>query len=130
MFKHIQLIWNSAKQDMVFHLCTVGTLVILTGCASLSQKLSIDKKQQELELKKKNYQTLLQQVSQKTLLQGLSTEEVRNVYGKPDDIYRVGSSKGSTEVWTYGKGKDFIEPEDWHPIRLYFDNDHLIDWNY
>ncbi len=112
---------------LIIFLSLTSTLGLWTGCASTPQKESQKKL---IELRKKNYLALQQQVINKNLLKGLSIDEIRNVYGEPDDIYRVGSTLGSIEVWTYGKGEDFSNPGDWHPIRLYFENNHLIDWSY
>ena len=109
-------------------LCLTLSLGTVMGCASLTEKAN--KEKAELEAKKKNYEALLGQIKSKTLPRNLSTAEVRNAYGEPDDVYRAGSGLSSMEVWTYGKGVEFADPNDWHPIRLYFDNDHLIDWNF
>ena len=129
MHKNHKLFKNSDFQKWIYRGLFISVLAILTGCNSF-QNLTQDKKKAEMEQRKKNYQTLLQHASNKTLTKGLSTEEVRNTYGEPDDLYRAGSNLGSTEVWTYGKGKDYASPDDWHPVRLYFDSNHLIDWNF
>ena len=110
--------------------CCLILSFLLLGCSSLSQKINGEKKKAELELKQKNYQSLLEQINKKSLPKNLSTEEIRDTYGRPDNVYRVGSANGSLEIWTYGKGDESTPAEDWHPIRLYFDNDKLIDWNF
>lgn len=115
-------------------LASLAILLAITllsaGCKTFSLNPSQDKKAAELELRKKNFQTLQQHASNRTLRKGLSTSEIRNTYGEPDDLFRSGSTLGSTEVWTYGKGKDYASPDDWRPIRLYFESDLLIDWNF
>jgi hypothetical protein len=103
--------------------------MLLTGCRTFGDKKS-DPRQEALKEKLENYAALQKALNEGRLTKGTAPDEIRASYGEPDDIFTSGSSaSGRLEIWNYGKmisrGID-----NWHPIRLYFSNNKLVDWNY
>jgi len=90
------------------------------------------KEQQELEeQKERNYGALLSALEANTIPKGTPATQIKTVYGAPDDLIRSGgSSSGTLEIWHYGKHLKRDSVLQWRPIRLYFNEGNLVDWNY
>ena len=100
------------------------------GCGTWHSKDLSDPKKEALELKKKRYTALSSALSDKSIRTGMTASQIKETYGDPDSIFNSGSTNGSFEIWTYEDFSNQEKFEDWHPIRLYFDNAKLIDWRY
>ncbi len=116
---------------IILSYCFVAILT-MSGCADFRNKISADKKKKEeiSALKKKNYETLIKSLANNSLLKGAQTEKVKEMFGEPDDILLSGSAVGKFEVWTYEKVQEKNYTPDRQPIRLYFDGNKLINWEY
>ena len=111
-----------------------GVILILSlltaGCRTLDSKQK-NLQEDSFREKIKKYQALSEDLNTNSLQKGLSASEIREAYGEPDDIFSSGgSTSGSLEIWSYGKILNKDQIDFWHPIRLYFSNNKLIDWNY
>ena len=100
------------------------------GCGTWPSKNLSDVKKEALELKKKKYTALSLALCDKSIRTGMTASQIKETYGDPDSIFNSGSTNGSFEIWTYEDFSNQEKFEDWHPIRLYFDNAKLIDWRY
>ena len=100
------------------------------GCGVWPSKKLSDSKKEALELKKKKYLVLSSALSHQSIRTGMTVNQIREMYGEPDSVFNSASIKGSFEIWTYEDFTDQEKLENWHPIRLYFDNAQLIDWRY
>ncbi len=89
-----------------------------------------DPKKEAMELKKKKYAALCVALSDQLIRTGMTMNQIKEVYGEPDAVFNSGSINGNFEIWTYDDLANQEKFEDWHPIRLYFDNTKLIDWRY
>ncbi len=102
-------------------------MTFLAGCVTDRGQ----KKGDELAMQVKAYEDILLGFQQKTLKYGTPIETVRSLYGEPQDSFSSGSKTGSTDIWSYYKiPKSEGEEPAFKPIRLYFNNGKLIDWNY
>ena len=100
------------------------------GCGLMHFKTLPDLKKEAIELKKKKYAKLSAALANRSVRTGIPINQIKEMYGEPDSIFNSGSTQGSFEIWTYDDVANQEKFEDWHPIRLYFDNSKLIDWRY
>ena len=116
-------------QRTLLYLSLLLTALILTSCESLSSKEKRLNKLSAIEEKRKHFQTLYNDISTEVIRAGISIAEIAGKYGKPDDVFRSGSSTGQFEIWTYERVLTSKEV-DWQPIRLYFNSGQLVSWSY
>ena len=83
-----------------------------------------------MKLKQERIALLRKNLSAQTFKKGIKASNIEDQFGKPDAVFKSGSSVSSFEIWTYGHMNKKEKFEDWQPIRLYFDNDILINWKY
>ncbi len=102
---------------------------LLAGCSLASTKATQEKQKAEIELKKKNYNSLREAIRTRALAKGTRTAEIEKTYGAPDDVFHSGSVESTFEVWTYEAVMEKKEDEG-VPLRLYFNNGKLVNWNY
>lgn len=107
----------------------ISFLVLFLGCASTMTQEKLAQKKEEIELKKQRWTELSQEIHAGTLAQGTLIQVVETKFGKPDDVFRSGSTDSSFEVWTYEKITTETQEES-STIRLYFNNGKLINWKY
>ena len=107
------------------------SLVILPfgGCASLEGKSKIIKQREALQTKIRNLKALEAAIASQTLQSGILSSKIRELYGEPDDIFSSGSTTGRFEIWSYEQMTAGPEMS-FRPIRLYFNNEKLVSWNY
>lgn len=104
-------------------------ILFLSSCSLLQNSDLLTQQKSDIELKKKNYNTLLEHIKGTSLAKGSPADMVEKTYGKPDDIFHSASSESSFDVWTYEKVLTAGD-NNWQPIRLYFNNGKLLNWNY
>jgi len=112
-----------------YHPVILFLAIACAGCSLFENKELLNKKKEELELKKKNFAALSEKLSTQSLKKGTTTQEIRDTYGEPDDIFQSQSSVSSFAIWTYEQVLD--EKEEgmgFQPIRLYFNNNKLSSW--
>ena len=105
-------------------------LIFLCGCSLFLSPEKIAEQKKRIEDKKTKYKRLYHFVTSGAIESGIAAEEIEELYGEPDDIYRSGSSVSQLQIWTYEKITGPREEEKWENIRLYFENGHLISWKY
>ena len=89
-----------------------------------------EKKKLETDKKLKSYHALYQAIGQGTLKKGSTTDEIIQLFGKADDIFQSVSSESKFETWSYEKITSPEDKEELAPIRLYFNDNKLVSWNY
>lgn len=100
------------------------------GCTFLPNEQTAKAKKELLAQKEQRFENLRRAILTGSLQEGMTSGELRQQYGEPDDIYVSSSSVSCLEIWSY---EGIIMPKadsDWQPIRLYLDNDKLITWKY
>ncbi len=113
-----------------YYLYPVLILTLTTGCAFLQNQEKLLKEKETIALKKEKYEDLHAKITAHALQKGTSLQTIKKSFGEPDDIFQSASATGSFQVWTYEKVMDKKDEESWQPIRLYFDNNKLVSWNY
>ena len=108
---------------------TVLVLVVSAGCTILKES----GKNREARLKRierrRQVQRLEQALTGRVLSKGVSCRDILERYGDPDDIFLSGGGQGRFALYTYEHIPDDLSDEpDWNPIRLYCQDDRLIDW--
>jgi len=113
------------------HVFFLSLACCIAGC-SMFQESQESKKEalEKAQLKKKNFEALYQQLAANSIKTGTTTQDIRSLYGDPDDIFKSGSSASSMEIWTYEKLLANPKDPSWDPIRLYFNDGKLVSWNY
>ncbi|HOW36290.1 MAG TPA: hypothetical protein PL155_07745 [Candidatus Omnitrophota bacterium] len=103
--------------------------LLVSGCLTPSGSKTRPDPKQVLELKIQNFQALEQAIKTGAIQAGMTTEQIRESYGEPDDIFSSGSTMGEFEIWAYeritAKSADVFRP-----VRLYFNNNKLVSWHY
>ena len=110
----------------------IFTLLVLSFClfgCIFHDKATVSRQKEALQTKIRNYEALQEAILSQSIQKGTSASRIRQEYGEPDDIFSSGSTTGRFEIWTYEKAVA-RDPTDWHPIRLYFNSEKLVSWNY
>ncbi len=113
---------NQISLKSAIVLCAV---FFILGCATAEQK---QVKKDAVIAKQKNYTMLMDAVTSNSLKLGTPPQVFHEKYGAPDDVFGSGSMSGRFEVWTYEKPE--TKDSDWGHIRLYFNNNQLVSWDY
>jgi len=101
------------------------------GCSLFQNPDALQQKKEIVNKKKQQYRALNDFVSSAQSPQKLTTAQMRELYGEPDDIFRSGSAGSQLEIWTYEKVSSVSDDEElWGTIRLYFNNGRLISWKF
>ena len=122
--KSRQLIFKNISSFLILSFCAFQSL----GCAMFDKTASL-KKQEAFQAKAEHFKNLKEAVEKQSLTSGMTASEIKGLYGEPDDIFSSGSTTGRFEIWSYEE----VKPQSqmfWRPIRLYFNNERLISWNY
>lgn len=90
----------------------------------------LTKAKKAVALKKKNYAALYDAITSNSLRKGITPPTIKKLFGKPDDIFQSGSMTGNLQIWTYEKVISRNDEEIPRPLRLYFNNNKLLSWNY
>ncbi len=112
------------------YICLVFLLTSTLSCSFLRDQEKLDKAKEAVELKKKHYASLQDNVRSNSLQKGMTPPAIKELFGEPDDIFQSGSIISSFQIWTYEKVMEQKDEKDWNPIRLYFNNNKLINWRY
>ena len=115
----------------IFILLTVvliGFSFSLCGCQSFREKRQ--KEAEEAAERRERFETLGRAIENGKVEQGMPAEDIKETYGPPESTFSSGSTSSRLRVWVYGKSIARDDPEFWKPIRLYFNNGRLVDWNY
>ena len=87
-------------------------------------------KQREIfTAKQRHFEALQAAVIKQTIKSGMTSLTIKELYGEPDDIFSSGSTTGRFEIWSYEEVTPSHQPT-WRPIRLYFNNEKLVSWDY
>ncbi len=112
--------------SVLFFILFIG----MVGCSSFNTGLDKTTQKELIELKKKYFTQLRSDLASKAITLGTNSEKIRERYGEPDDKFSSGSTSSHSEIWTYEKVMVKESLESANPIRLYFENNKLISWNY
>jgi len=115
-----------------FFRCTTWFLFVIGfwGCTLFQDPDVLRQQQETVDQKKQHYQALYDFVTSAKTPQHLTIQQVRGLYGEPDDIFRSGSAGSQLEIWTYEKVAAIESEELWGTIRLYFNNGRLMSWKF
>ncbi len=104
-------------------------LCVTTGCQVFPKKNDEAMKKEMLQIKIENLEALYNAINTQLLKLGTNRSTVRDAFGEPDDIYSSATGISTFEIWTYEDIRLKTEGNR-HPVRLYFDNDRLVNWSY
>ena len=116
----------ASQNTQLFILLTLLIAFLGISCQTLDQN---QQAQEKIEARIKKFESLQEAINSQSLLTGTPPENIRVLYGEPDDVFSSGSSNGKFEIWTYEEISLKNRPTG-HPIRLYFNNGKLISWEY
>ena len=118
------------SSPLLFFRLLLILIISSPGCSLLKNQNKLDERMKEVTQKKQNYNNLRRDLSQSNVAIGTSTDSLKERYGDPDDIFHSGSMVSNFEIWTYEKIYAKGEEGTWQRIRLYFDNNKLVSWDY
>ncbi len=113
-----------------YRILVFGLTISLSACSLFHNPDRLREQKERIEKKRQHYLALHRFVTAAASSQDLTTRQVRELYGEPDDIFRSGSAGSQLEIWTYEKISASQDEEFWDNIRLYFNNSRLMSWKF
>ncbi len=115
----------------LFFFLSIFILFFNCGCTPIRnfQKGQQQKKENAV-IKKNNYLALRRDIATNSLQNGTKTENLKEKYGAPDDVFYSSSSVSSFQIWTYNATTDKLSDTALSTILLYLENDKLVNWKY
>ena len=114
-----------------------GAAIVLTalilsagGCSALAPSQTKVQKRQEAAEKALRVGQLYDDILARVIQVGMSQDDIKSRYGEPEDMFRSSSSVSSMEIWTYERTPAGQYDAFQAPIRLYFQDQKLLQWNY
>jgi len=101
----------------------LACLLPLAGCTSAETR---EKHRAQMTNQRDKYSQLLLDLQGKSLEKGMEQALVKKKYGEPSSIFR----SGTTEIWIFRDVNEDNTENNNTPIRLYFENNKLLVWNY